>query len=85
MFDIAPDQTINVGRSAHADCVIDNAAVARLAISFHNFEGQCVVRYERMRGGILINGNRMESEGQAVHPGDRIKILNVTFVVEQLD
>ena len=85
IFDIAPGETVSVGRSEHADCVIDNLAVARFAISFHNLEGRCVVRYERMRGSLLINGQRMRSDGQEVRPGDRIKILNVTFVVEELD
>lgn len=85
LFDIPPDQIVTVGRHRNADYVIENAAVARMAISFNNSDGQCVVRYERSPSSIYINGHPMLSEGQIVNPGDKIKIANVILVVEQLD
>lgn len=79
---LPPGSVRTLGRTAHADFILDAALVSRLHCRLTADESdQLVVEDLRSTNGTLVNGQRVER--QLLKPGDRVTVGRVDFEVVQ--
>jgi pSer/pThr/pTyr-binding forkhead associated (FHA) protein len=81
-FRVSPGSTRTVGRTVHADFVVDAPLVSRVHCRLTtDAEGCLTVEDLESTNGTFVNGRRVRQA--ALVPGDRLRLGRVELVVEQ--